>query len=319
MATEMEQHDTSLPSGTAAPDFELPSGPDQTVSLSALRGRPVILAFYPADWSPVCGDQMALYNEILPEFQRFGAELLGISVDGVWCHLAFAQDRKLHFPLLADFEPKGEVARAYGVYRAPGRHERAGAVRDRRATASSAGATSRRSASTPARTASCARSRDRVAEKGGTLMKHRVAVAASPCRSARRDHIQGPADAPVTLVEYGDYECPYCGAAYPIVKEVQERLGDRLRFVFRNFPLATSHPHAEHAAEAAEAAGGAGQVLGDARPALRESGSASPTSDLRGYAAQLGLDVDAFDSDLAEHDATPRACARTSSAASAAA
>jgi len=93
------------------------STPDQTVSLRDLRGRPVILAFYPADWSPVCGDQMALYNEILPEFQRFGAELLGISVDGVWCHLAFAQSRRLHFPLLADFEPKGAVARRYGVYR----------------------------------------------------------------------------------------------------------------------------------------------------------------------------------------------------------
>jgi peroxiredoxin len=77
----------------------------------------VILAFYPADWSPVCGDQMALYNEVLPEFQRLGAELLGISVDGVWCHLAFANDRKLRFPLLSDFEPKGAVAKTYGVYR----------------------------------------------------------------------------------------------------------------------------------------------------------------------------------------------------------
>ncbi len=103
--------------GTPAPDFTLHSTPDQTVSLRDFRGRPVILAFYPADWSPVCGDQMALYNEILPEFQRFGAELLGISVDGVWCHLAFAQSRRLHFPLLADFEPKGAVARRYGVYR----------------------------------------------------------------------------------------------------------------------------------------------------------------------------------------------------------
>jgi len=103
--------------GTPAPDFTLHSTPDQTVSLRDFRGRPVILAFYPADWSPVCGDQMALYNEILPEFRRFGAELLGISVDGVWCHLAFAQSRRLHFPLLADFEPKGAVARRYGVYR----------------------------------------------------------------------------------------------------------------------------------------------------------------------------------------------------------
>ena len=103
--------------GTRAPEFTLHSTPDQTVSLRDFRGRPVILAFYPADWSPVCGDQMALYNEILPEFQRFGAELLGISVDGVWCHLAFAQSRRLHFPLLADFEPKGAVAQRYGVYR----------------------------------------------------------------------------------------------------------------------------------------------------------------------------------------------------------
>jgi peroxiredoxin len=106
-----------LAAGRAAPDFSLRATPDQTVSLSDFRGRRVILAFYPADWSPVCGDQMALYNEMLGEFHRLNAELLGISVDGVWCHLAFAHDRKLHFPLLADFEPKGQVARLYGAYR----------------------------------------------------------------------------------------------------------------------------------------------------------------------------------------------------------
>ena len=103
--------------GTRAPEFTLHVTPDQTLSLSELRGKPVILAFYPADWSPVCGDQMGLYNEILPEFQKYRAELLGISVDGVWCHEAFAKDRHLHFPLLADFEPKGAVAQMYGVYR----------------------------------------------------------------------------------------------------------------------------------------------------------------------------------------------------------
>lgn len=107
----------ALAAGTPAPAFNLPVTADQRVSLQDLAGRPVILAFYPADWSPVCGDQMALYNEILPEFSRAGAQLIGISVDGVWCHGAFATDRKLHFPLLADFEPKGAVARAYGVYR----------------------------------------------------------------------------------------------------------------------------------------------------------------------------------------------------------
>ncbi len=115
-----------LMSGVAAPDFVLPVGPGKTLSLRELRGRPVILAFYPADWSPVCGDQMALYNEVLPEFEKHGAALLGISVDGVWCHGAFTKDRRLRFPLLADFEPKGAVAKAYGVYRdAEGISERA--------------------------------------------------------------------------------------------------------------------------------------------------------------------------------------------------
>jgi peroxiredoxin len=103
--------------GTPAPDFSLHVTPDQKLSLSELRGNPVILAFYPADFSPVCGDQMALYNEILSEFKKHGAELLGISVDGVWCHDEFAKNRHLHFPLLADFEPKGEIARKYGAYR----------------------------------------------------------------------------------------------------------------------------------------------------------------------------------------------------------
>lgn len=104
--------------GERAPEFTLSATPDQKLSLSDLRGSPVILAFYPADWSPVCGDQMGLYNQVLPEFQRLGGQLVGISTDGVWCHAAFAEARKLHFPLLADFEPKGRVARLYGVYRA---------------------------------------------------------------------------------------------------------------------------------------------------------------------------------------------------------
>jgi peroxiredoxin len=108
---------SALPAGVNAPDFSLPAAPERKLSLKELRGRPVILAFYPADWSPVCGDQMALYNEILPEFKRFDAELLGISVDGVWCHRAYREHSNLHFPLLADFHPKGEVAQSYGVYR----------------------------------------------------------------------------------------------------------------------------------------------------------------------------------------------------------
>ncbi len=106
-----------LCAGTTAPDFSLPSSPNQRLELHSLRGRPVVLAFYPEDWSPVCSDQMAFYQAVMPEFERFGAQIVGISCDGPWCHLAFAKDRKIHYPLLADFEPKGEVSRRYGVYR----------------------------------------------------------------------------------------------------------------------------------------------------------------------------------------------------------
>ena len=108
-----------LSPGTKAPDFILKKKPDQTLSLAELRGQPVVLVFYPADWSPVCGDELALFNEVLPEFQRYGAQVVGISVDGVWCHKAYAKARNLEFPLLADFEPKGEVSRKYGAYRVP--------------------------------------------------------------------------------------------------------------------------------------------------------------------------------------------------------
>lgn len=104
--------------GERAPDFELVAAGGERIGLASLRGAPVILAFYPADWSPVCGDQVTLYNEVLPEFERYGARLLGISVDSMWCHRAFTVDRHLRFPLLADFEPKGDVARRYDVYHA---------------------------------------------------------------------------------------------------------------------------------------------------------------------------------------------------------
>ncbi len=120
-----------------------------------------------------------------------------------------------------------------------------------------------------------------------------------------RDHIQGPADAAVTLVEYGDYECPYCGAAYPIVKELQARMRDRLRFVFRNFPITTSHPHAEQAAEAAEAAAAQGRFW-EMHDLLYENQRLLRDQDLRAYAEQLGIDVERFDKDLAEHVHAPR-------------
>jgi peroxiredoxin len=108
---------TLLPPGTAAPDFALSDQSGSEVTLVVLRGKPIVLAFYPADWSPVCGDQMALYNEVLQLIGDLGAQMIGISVDSRWCHGAFAENRRLRFPLLADFEPKGAVARRYGAYR----------------------------------------------------------------------------------------------------------------------------------------------------------------------------------------------------------
>lgn len=116
MSKSMEKASPILKAGVKAPDFTLKSTPDQSVSLSDFLGRPVVLAFYPADWSPVCSDEMALYAQFMPEFKKFDAEVLGISVDGVWSHLAFSKDSKLNFPLLSDFEPKGAISKLYGAY-----------------------------------------------------------------------------------------------------------------------------------------------------------------------------------------------------------
>jgi peroxiredoxin len=111
------QRKEPLAVGTQAPDFHLKDTPDQRVSLSDFAGRPVVLAFYPADFSPVCSNEMSLFNELIDEFRRYDAQMLGISVDNVWCHLAFAKDRNIQFPLLSDFHPKGEVSKAYNAYR----------------------------------------------------------------------------------------------------------------------------------------------------------------------------------------------------------
>jgi len=117
---------------------------------------------------------------------------------------------------------------------------------------------------------------------------------------SERDHIQGPVTAPVTLAEYGDYECPYCGEAYPIIKEIQGRLGNQLRFVFRNFPLTRIHPQAQHAAEAAEAAT-AHDRFWDMHDYLFEHQQSLDDSCLAQYAAILGLDVSRFKREMNEH------------------
>lgn len=115
-SSDSENVPSILQPGVEAPDFNLPSTPDQKVSLHEFRGNPTVLVFYPADWSPVCGDELAIINEVLPEIKSCRATVLGISVDNVWSHLAFAKARNLHFTLLSDFEPKGAAAKAYGAY-----------------------------------------------------------------------------------------------------------------------------------------------------------------------------------------------------------
>ncbi|PWR04812.1 peroxiredoxin [Micromonospora acroterricola] len=117
--------------GRPAPGFTLAGTPDgRQIGPEQCRGRPVVLAFYPADWSPVCGDQMSLYQAAAPVFDQYGAVVLGISVDSIWSHRAFARSQGIEFALLADFEPKGEVARRYGAYTPQGEAARALVVLD---------------------------------------------------------------------------------------------------------------------------------------------------------------------------------------------
>ena len=121
----------ALEIGAVAPEFGLLATPDQKVALSEFDG-PVVLIFYPADWSPVCSDELSVFSAASRLFHARGAQLLGISVDGPWCHEVFKDQRKVAFPLLADSNPKGEVAKAYGVYREDdGTSERALFVIDR--------------------------------------------------------------------------------------------------------------------------------------------------------------------------------------------
>jgi len=269
--------------------------PDEMVSLHDFRGQPVILAFYPADWSPFSNDELALYNELLPEFARLKAELLGISVDGVWSHLAFAQQRQLRFLLLSDFEPKGTVARAYGVYRAQeGTSALALFVID-------ADQVIRWSHVYPASIQPGAE--DLLAALEGLQGIARPEEMEMPHLTmpvSERDHRQGPATAEVTLVEYGDYECPYCAEAYPVVKEIQRQLGPKLRFVFRHFPLTHIHPRARHAAEAAEAAA-AQDKFWHMHEMLFDHQDALDDERLLHYAAALGLDTERFQWDVRTH------------------
>jgi peroxiredoxin/predicted DsbA family dithiol-disulfide isomerase len=285
---------TALEPGTRAPAFSLAASSRDAgerrewFTESDFRGRPLILAFYPADWSPVCGDQMALYNAVLPEFERHGAALLGVSVDGAFCHQAFARDRKLRFSLLADFEPKGGMARDYGVYRAvDGTTERALFVID-------GDGVIRWSYVSPINVNPGA---DGILRALEALGGQAATVDATP-------NVDVPEVAPVELVEYGDYECPYCRKAHRIVRQLQERFGHRLHFEFRNFPLSQIHPYAKHAAEAAVSvrANAGEEALWRMHDTIfehqRDSADALDDAHLARYAEEAGADGAQVRSDL---------------------
>ena len=183
--------------------------------------------------------------------------VIGISVDGPWCHAAFAQDRKLHFPLLADFEPKGEVSRRYGVYQLPeGISERALFVID----AEGIDALELRvaqSASIPAPTASSKRWKNCRHQGVASMSQLKPDVGPPTMRRARGTRR-------LVLVEYGDFQCPYCGEQYPEIKAVQEAMGDDLCFVFRHFPLARGASARRTCRRADRSRGYGRQVLGNA-------------------------------------------------------
>ena len=292
-------NETLLPlaPGTLAPDFTLHSTPDETVSLHDFRGQPVILVFYSADWSPISSDDLTRYHELMPEISRFQAELLGISVDGVWSHLAFAQHRQFQFPLLSDFEPKGAVARTYGVFRA---HE--GTCAHALFVLDAEGIIRLSHVYPPVSMNPVTDGLLDVLEQFQDVQRFEETslLPRLTMPMSERDHIQGPTTAEVTLVEYGDFECPYCAEAYPVVKEIQRQLGSKLRFVFRHFPQSHIHPHARHAAEAAEAAS-AQDKFWEMHGLLFEHQDMLDDEHLVQYAADLGLDTERFAWELQNH------------------
>jgi peroxiredoxin len=273
---------------TIAPDFELYATPDQKFSLHELKGRNVILAFYPADWSPVCGDEMSLFNEMLHFFRKFNAELLGISVDGKWCHAAFRKSRNLHFTLLADFEPKGAVAKQYGAYNEKeGLCERALFILD-------SDGIIQWSYLSPVGINPGA---DGIIEALEMITQKTKYMAKLTPPVNKHDHIKGPRNASVELVEFGDYQCPHCGAAHPVVKAIERAFSSNLAFVYRHFPLSEVHPHAEAAAVAAEAAGKQGKfwLMHDM---IFENQFELSSKALFAFAAELELEMTAFEMDI---------------------
>lgn len=273
-----------LIAGSKAPDFNLQSKPNKWVQLSNFRDRPLVLAFYPADWSPVCGDQLGLYSEAITRLHPFNAALVAISVDSVWCHQAYAEARHLTFPLLADFEPKGAIAQAYGVYRAnEGVTERALFVVD-------GGGVIQWSHLSPIEVNP---GLDGVLAALHTLQGDHGTRPALDFGVAGHEPYRGAIDASVTLVEFGDYECPHCAIAHEEVAELLQKYASEVRYVFRNFPLTRIHPNALLAAGAAETAKEFGKFW-EMHDRIFAHQKELCVDDLVRHAVAIGLEEDAF-------------------------
>jgi peroxiredoxin/predicted DsbA family dithiol-disulfide isomerase len=295
MSTPSSTH--ALPKiGDRAPSFSLPSTLGKTISNADLKGSTYVLAFYPGDFTPVCGDQLSLYSEGLSKITALGASIFGVSVDSLTSHVAFAKARNLRFPLLSDFHPKGAASQAFGSYNEEtGRSKRNLFVID-------ADGVVRWSHESPD---AVNPGMDGILAALRSLNPEAASRAPARPSQAPAGHFKGSADAKATLVEYGDYECPYCGMAYQELKRVFAHFGDSLRFEFRNFPLANMHPHAEMAAEAAEAAGAQGKFW-EMHDALYETQRFLSPQLVSVLAQRLGLDLDRFAQEVNSHAYLPK-------------
>ena len=267
--------------GESAPEFTLRREDGNAFTPEDLKGKTTVLVFYPFAFSPVCTDQFNLYEEVLDDFKARGATLYGVSCDATWSQKAFREKLGVTIEQLSDFEPKGEACRAFGVYHPGGFPQRAlliigpdGVVKWGY------------EAEVPTRAARRQPDlrRSRCRRRGLTELGSAPVPAPSP-----EDHIAGPDDAPL-VIEYADFECPYCAAQHLRISRL------RLRRVFRHFPVRSSHPRAWAAACAAEAAALQGRFWEMHELLFADQGRLEDPH-LWERARELGLDLERFDAD----------------------
>lgn len=280
-----------LAPGTRAPAFELPASSGAPLSDRSLLGHPYVLVFYPGDFTPVCTSELALFEQARGQIEDGGARLLGVSVDSVASHVAFAKAQGLSFALLSDAHPKGAMSTRFGAYNADaGYSRRALFVVDGQGTVAWSHLSP--DAVNPGANG--------VLEALARLQPPAGAKAAAPAKDETDGHFRGDPASKVTLLEYGDYQCPYCGMAYHELKKVLAEFGEGLRFGFRNFPLTNVHPYAELAAEAAEAAAAQGRFW-PMHDALYEYQTALGPELIVELSQQLGLDTERLTKEVNAH------------------